>query len=563
MARSTFYTRTPLGVVALGALALACTGVVGGEEEKGSGPGGPSGTGATGSGGIVDPGVPLTEDPGRKDMHRLNTAEYNATVKDVLGTQLQPANPSWRGGEIDGWDNIASQLGVDDTQYERYFTAANDLAEEFFANPALKARYVTCATTDDATCVNGIINNAGLHIFRRPLSTEEVATYFKAYQGARTIGDDHDQSLKVVLRALLSSAEFLYRIEIDPDPASTTPHAVTAYELASRLSYFLWSSAPDDALLAAAADSSLVADAGLGAAVDRMLTDAKAQRLIENFAGQWLGGRKIAEKTVDPAVYPDWNPDLAGAAQRELYAYFGEFLSGARPWNTFLSADVNFLEPPLAALYGVAGTGRTEVTTDTRYGFLGLGGFLAASSVAARTSPTLRGRWILQNLLCNKPADPPPMVPELEEQSADLSNLSIREKLEAHRANPACAGCHSIIDPYGLALEEYDGIGKYRTSYPDGTPIDASAVVPPTDVNPQGLTFSGLNGLSQAVGADPRFMTCVGSKLLTYGLGRLTTESDKPYLKTITDAWAANPTLPALIRSLALSAPFRYRHGGT
>jgi len=571
MAKPTLSISTPAGVVALAALALACTGVVGEGDEKaggsGSGSGSTSGTGATsGAGGGAT--LPAGQDPGTKAMHRLNTAEYNATVMDVLGTTLQPANASWRGGEIDGWDNIATQLGVDDAQWERYFNAAEQLAEEVFANPALKARYVTCALTDDPTCVKGIISNAGLHIFRRPLSDAEVDTYFAAYTAARTgkevetgqgvvpIGDDHDGALKVVLRALLSSAEFLYRIEIDPDPNSTVGHEVSAYELASRLSYFLWSSAPDDALLAAAGDNSLRDDAVLGAQVDRMLADAKVSRLIENFAGQWLGGRLVEQKAFDAAVYPDWNPDLAGAAKRELYSYFALFLSGSRPWTEFLKADVNFLEPPLASLYGISGSGMTTDTTDTRFGFLGLSGFLAISSVAARTSPTLRGRWILQNLMCVKPQPPPAMVPELEEENPDISNLSVRERLEAHRTNPACAGCHAVIDPYGLALENFDGIGRYRTAYPNGAPIDATAEVP-------GLApFSGLAGLSDLVSQDPGFMACVGEKLLTYGLGRLMTEADKPYLEAVRTEWVANPTLPSLVRLLVLSEPFRYRRGG-
>jgi hypothetical protein len=555
MARRSGNIPTPAGVVALGTFALACTGVVRvGDGEEG--------------GGVTTPGTggsaALTKDPGRKEMHRLNTAEYNATVKDVLGTALQPANTSWRGGEIDGWDNIATQLGVDDTQYERYFVAASDLTEEVFANPALKARYVTCATADDVACVEGIVKNAGLHIFRRPLATEEVGTYVKAYQAARTIGDDHDLSLKVVLRALLSSAEFLYRIEVDPDPNSDKPHPLAPYELASRLSYFLWSSAPDDALLTAASDGSISQDAALSAAVDRMLADAKAQRLIDNFAGQWLGGRQVAQHAVDPAIFPAWTPELADAAGREVYQFFAEFLLKDRPWTEFLKADVNFVEGPLAALYGVtapaAGMNRMEITSDTRMGFFGLSGFLALSSMTSRTSPTLRGRWILINMLCVHPEPPPDGIPELPE--TDLSNLSIREKLEQHRTNPSCAGCHDYIDPYGLALEEYDGIGRYRTTYPNGSVINAGTALPPMSAYPNGTTFTGLSGLADTVSQDPNFTSCVAEKLFTYGLGRLVAETDRPYLAAVGTEWLKQtPTLRGLIRQLVLADTFRLRRG--
>ncbi|HVJ21649.1 MAG TPA: DUF1592 domain-containing protein [Polyangiaceae bacterium] len=570
MATRTWRIPTPAGVVALGALALACTGVIEDGEGKNGSPGGPgSGSGAgSGAGTGNPPGtqIPLAEDPGRKDMHRLNSAEYNATVLDVLGTTLQPANASWRGGEIEGFDNIATQLGIDDTQYERYFNAADALAEEVFASPDLKGRYVTCATVDDAACVQGIISNAGLHIFRRPLTQEEVGTYYKGYQAARALGDDHDLSLKVVLRGLLSSAEFLYRIEFDPDPTSNVPHPVAAYELASRLSYFLWSSAPDDTLLGAAADNSITTDAGLIAAVDRMLTDGKASRLIENFSGQWLGARQVMNHAADATIYPTWNPELAAASSREVYQYFAEFLLTERSWLDFLKADINFVEAPLAALYGVTAPtpGRMEITTDNRAGYFGLAGFLANSSMAARTSPTLRGRWILINMLCVHPEPPPANVPELED-SVDVAALSVRERLEAHRANPACAGCHSVIDPYGLALEQFDGIGAYRTAYADGTVIDASTTLPPLESYPQGTSFTGLAGLADTVTQDPKFTSCVGEKLLTYGLGRVMGDTDKPYLTAVRDEWVAQgtPSLRSLIRSLVLSDPFRLRRGET
>jgi hypothetical protein len=246
-------------------------------------------------------------DPGTKDIHRLNSAEYNATVADVLGTTLQLADSSWRGGELGGFDNVASVLNVDDELYGKYFEAATKIADDVFASSA-KSRVVTCTQADDDACVQSIIGKTGLRLFRRPLSTEEVATYRKVYAAARGLGEAHDGSIKQVLRALLSSTEFLYRIEIDP-PNSVEKHPLNAYELASRLSYFLWSSAPDDALLSAAGDGSLLDAQTLATSVDRMLADpVKSRRLVQNFSGQWLGARKLPQHAVDPTVYPDWSP---------------------------------------------------------------------------------------------------------------------------------------------------------------------------------------------------------------------------------------------------------------
>src|SRR5687768_17061677 len=210
----------------------------GGPGTGGPGTGGPTGSGGASGGGSTTGGSggtsmppPVPVDPGTKGAHRLNSTEYNATVADVLGTKLQPANSSWRGGEIGGFDNMAAVLDVDDAQYKRYFDAAGLIADDVFAAADLKARIVTCSTVDDAACVQAIIANTGRRIFRRPPVVDEIATYHKVYSGARQQGENHDGSIKQVLRALLSSADFLYRIETDPDPNSTEKHPLNPYEL--------------------------------------------------------------------------------------------------------------------------------------------------------------------------------------------------------------------------------------------------------------------------------------------------------------------------------------------
>jgi hypothetical protein len=555
--------------------AAACTGEIGDVDQGGSGPGtststgvGPSTSSSTVAGGTGGTTMPAV-DPGTKGVHRLNSNEYNATVADVLGTKLQPANSSWRGGEIGGFDNIAAVLETDEAQYQRYFDTAGLIADDVFAAVDLKAKIVTCATADDNACVQGIISNTGKRIFRRPLGTDEVGTYQKVYTAARQLGESHEGSIKQVLRSLLSSAEFLYRIELDPNPSSTEKHPLSAYELASRLSYFLWSSAPDDALLASAADSSLTQNTTLESTVDRMLAEpVKGSRFVENFAGQWLGARKLPDHAVFADVYPDWTPQLATSLTKEMYLYFGEFLKSDRPWADFLHADINFVDASIAKLYGVAapaasaGQPMSQITTDNRFGFFGLGGFQALSSIDRRTSPTLRGRWIMINLLCTEPPAPPPGVPELTAGPFDPTK-NVKKALEEHRKSPACAACHGTFDPYGMSLEQFDGIGKFRTTYADGATIDSTTELAPSDLFPQGAKFSGLKGLADTLSSHPAFQQCIGDNLFTYGIGRLiNNDTDRPYLNAIHDEWTkGTPSIRRLIHSMVLAEPFRFRHG--
>jgi hypothetical protein len=503
-------------------------------------------------------------DPGGKEMHRLNTAEYNATVADVLGTKLQPGTANWRGGELAGFDNMAAVLGVDEAQYERYFNAAKELAAEVLAADELRARFLSCDESEPA-CVRATIETAGSRLFRRPLAPDEVSTYERVHVAALALGDAPLAALELTFQALLSSAEFIYRIELDPNPQSTDAHPLSSFELASRLSYFLWSSAPDDALLRAAADDSLKQPATLAATVDRLLDDPRSERFIAQFAGQWLGARQVLAHPVGPYLY--WPEEVARAASDEMLLYFSEFVRNERSWFEFPLADVNYVNDWLALFYGipsVQATTRVEYKGDQRAGFFGLAGFLALSSFDRRTSPSLRGRWIASNLLCNAPEDPPPGVPKLEADGIDPSQLTVREILKQHSENPACAGCHALFDPYGLALEQFDAVGHYRTTYADGTLVDASARLPASDAHPDGLHFVGLEGLATVVAADPQFGKCLAEKLLTYGLGRPVVESDQPYLEQAQREWLAPGQISSirrLIHWLVSTEAFRFRRG--
>ncbi|HEY3668924.1 MAG TPA: DUF1592 domain-containing protein [Polyangiaceae bacterium] len=554
-------------VLALGMSLAGCTGMVAGSG-TGSNPDntGGMGTGTAGGGGVVPPGggsggaAALVA--GVDLMHRLNTNEYNATVQDVLGTTLHPADGTWRAESDGGFDNIAAVLGIDDDQYVMYVDAGKAIAEDVFAAPALQAKVLTCTTADDMTCVSSIINQTGQRVLRRPLLADEVASFSKVYTDVRAQGEDHASAIKDVLWAMLSSSQFLYRMEFDN--GATMKHLISGYELASRLSYFLWSSAPDDMLLAAA--SQLTTDATLSSSVDRMLADPKAERFIENFSGQWLGGRITAVHPADKTLYPMWTPDVAAAASQEMYQYFGEFLKKNLPWTDFLKTDINFVNQPLAALYGipnVTGTAltRTVYTTDQRAGFLGLAGWLAGSSVAARSSPTTRGKWLLMNMLCFIPDSPPAGVPKLEDNGMHPEAANVRTALEAHRASPACAGCHAFLDPMGLALEKYDGIGRYRTAYPNGSAIDDSTELAPSKAFATDTKFSGLDGTSNVVANDPRFKSCVSEKLYLYSMGRALSTDDVSNADTVAKQWQAGGdlSLSKLIHGLTVANAFRSR----
>jgi hypothetical protein len=274
----------------------------------------------------------------------------------------------------------------------------------------------------------------------------------------------------------------------------------------------------------------------------------------------------LPEHAAAAKVFPDWSPELATSLTNEMYLYFTEFLKTDRSWLDFLQLDINFVDASVAKLYGTtppggAGQQRVEITSDQRAGFFGLGGFLAISSVDNRTSPTLRGRWILSNLLCSEPPPPPPGVPELTAGAFDPTK-NVAKALEEHRKNPACAGCHQRFDPLGMSLEQFDGIGKFRTTYADGATIDPTGEFPVSSTYPQGLKFVGLKGLADTVSKNPRFSECIAETMFTYGLGRLIADTDRPYLQAVQATWTSGtPTLRRLIHALVLAETFRYRRG--
>lgn len=501
-------------------------------------------------------------DVNRVPIHRLNNTEYDNTIHDLLGLTSTPARSFIADEKLLGFDVIASAFGMTDAQYEQYFDAADALTEETFADDSLRTRIMTC-TSSDAACTRKIIADFGLRAWRRPLETAEVDRLAALTSDAMALGENFTGGIKQVVRTMLSSVEFLYRVETDPDAASLEPHPVGPYELASRLSYLLWSTMPDDELLASARTGDLTKTDVLAAEVDRLLGDGRASQFATNFAGQWLGLRDLESHQVDPDVFPNFGEPLRNAMVGEGLAYFDEFLAGGRSVNEFFTADVNFVDGALAELYGISPTGTTGFsrvtnTSDQRRGFVGLASFLTMTSYSYRTAPTLRGKWVLENLLCEHISPPPPNVPVLDSMSdpASVQSENVRKRMEAHRANPQCASCHKILDPIGLGLENFDAIGRYRTTYANGEGIDASGVLP------DGTSFVGLTELTDALSKDTRLTDCVSEKLLTYALSREVVASDTRYLEGIRTDWEADGMgLAALLKRIVLSEPFRNRRG--
>lgn len=514
------------------------------------------GTAGTGGAAPTTPSPNPLGDVGTIPIHQLSAREYNNTVRDLLGTSSKPG-AAFQSFEAAGFDTLAAAGVMNSRKVADYFSAAGTLAAEAFADPTRRANIVTCqpAAGGDTACAASVIQAFGLRAFRRPLDSAETADLVVRYQEALAQGLTHEAGLQQVVRILLASPQFLYRVELD---AQSAVHPLGGYEQASRLSYLMWSSMPDGALLAAAEKGELGAPERLSAEVDRMLADPRSRELVDNFAEQWLGARRLTGHVVDTAVFPTWTPALGSAMQQEMGTYFDDFLHGEQTYDEFLTSPVNFVDSSLAALYGLPDPGsaqliRVQNTSGVRVGFLGLAGFLTHTSRMNRTAPSIRGKWIVNSLKCLELELPPNLaIPELAEPQA---NQTVRQVLEAHRQSPACAGCHNILDPAGLALEHFDAIGRYRETYANGLPVDAVGTLS------DGSSFDGLVQLADAMSKDPSFVACAARKLFVYGLGR-TVDDSEGYLDQIVTQWRSQGlSLRNLLKALVVNDTFRSRRG--
>jgi cytochrome c553 len=411
---------------------------------------------------------------------------------------------------------------------------------------------------EESGCAKRILAQLTSHAYRRPVTDSDVQPLLAFYQQARAKGT-FEYGIQKAVEAVLISPDFLFRVESDPPVEPAAGHRISGVELASRLSFFLWSSVPDDELLGLAEKGSLSDPQVVKQQVQRMLDDPKSSALTLNFAGQWLFIRNLAVVRPDPVIFPDFDESLRASMRKETELFFDSIVRENRSALELLSANYTFVNDRLAKHYGIPGIygsqfRRVEVRDPNRGGLLGQASLLTVTSPPNRTSVVQRGKWILENLL-GAPPPPPPPVPPLDATTNGKHNMSLRAALEIHRASPSCSGCHKVMDPLGFALENFNGIGEWRTQ-DGGSEIDATGKLP------DGTEFTGPAGLNKALTTARReeFASTVASKILTYALGRGLEYYDQPVVRSILrECEANNYRVRDLITAVAMSTPFQMR----
>jgi mono/diheme cytochrome c family protein len=475
-------------------------------------------------------------------------------VEGVGMSRLPPASDGYASGRKTETSYGRIDLGIDRIEVTGPFDATVPTESDsrhriFVCHPAKRS--------DEDACAKTILSGVARRAYRRQIAPADVDALLAFYKEGRANAGTFDDGIEKGLVRILTDPEFLFRVERDPAGAKGgAPYRISDFELASRLSFFLWSSIPDDPLLDVAASGTLSDPKVFEAQVGRMLADRRARALLNNFFGQWLLVRNMATVRPDPKAFPDFDENLRLAFEQETRLFLESQLRDDRPVTEILTANYTFVNERLAQHYGIAnvyGTHFRRVTLPDgeRAGLLSQGSVLTVTSYADRTSVVLRGKFILESILGTPPPPPPPVVPPLENTKVEGS---LRQRMEQHRSNPICANCHAQIDPMGFALENFDGIGKWRTT--DGNvAIDASGALP------DGTKFNGPAAFRQALMQhQDAFMNTLTEKLLTYALGRGMESYDMPTVRSIIGrAAAGGNTWSALILNVTKSLPFQMR----
>lgn len=526
-------------------------------------------------------------DPGEAIMRRLSNREYRYTVMDLTGVDFEARDffpPDGSGGE--GFDNQSRTLFITPLLMERYYAAADSVLSRAWRNPELWQQLVPESYSPgvsermsvwwNKTILNREVNldkpvgkalqtlvPFATRSYRRFLTPEEkdqLGFFFRemylSYWGEEYA---YDKAIRETLKSILISPNFIYRAEANY-PVSD-PYQISGFELATRLSYLLWSSGPDQELLEVAYREDLHDPAVLEKETLRMMQDPRFLRFAESFAGQWLEVEEAMEEPkADPETFPELTEGLRNAMYQEVVQYFYHVFTRSRNLVELLDSDYTFLNEPLAKHYGIEGIDgdemRAVVLNDrNRGGILGMGAVLAGTSLPFRTSPVLRGKWVLEQILGTPPPPPPPDVPELEAAKKEVHDeLDLRALLSLHRAPSSCAGCHQKMDPLGLGLENFDAIGRWRDTYGD-TPIDASGVLI------TGEEFTGPAELKSILCEDrEKFARNISRKILSFALGRGVSFTDSPTLDTLTKTLMENEfDSQKFMLTLVNSYPFRYK----
>jgi hypothetical protein len=519
-------------------------------------------------------------------MRRLSHNEYQYSVFSLVGVSYNaPAKFPADGSGGAGFDNFAGTLFLTPLKMERYYEAAEEILDEAHANEGLWRTLVpesykkswwrrfsdwVASIFTDVDPSEGAVNVAtdvivpfATRAYRRFLAPEEkeklLGLFRKVYEGIDA-EDRYDLAIKETLKAVLVSPNFLYRYEEELPVPIDHPYPISNFELASRLSYFLWSTLPDEALFQAAYHNDLQDPAVLTSQVRRMLKDPKAKNFSESFVTQWFGISRLRENNpVDPERFPEMTPSLRNAMYQEVVEYFYYVLTGSRNFLDVIDSDYTFLNEELAGHYGIEGVKgkavRKVILKDRkRGGVLGMGSVLATTSMPLRTSPVLRGKWVLEEILGTPPPPPPPDAGDLPEEASTNKNASIRDLLTVHRANPTCAGCHQKMDPIGFGLENYDPTGRWRNSYGD-KPIVA------WDTLPSGEVFSGPIELKKILlSKEDEFARTLSEKMFIYATGRNVGFVDELYIQRLVKNLKENRfDTEKFIVELVNLEPFRFK----
>jgi cytochrome c551/c552 len=430
------------------------------------------------------------------------------------------------------------------------------------ANTASREKILICepsGAADEIPCARKILTTLARQAFRRPITDADRESLMNQYQAGRNAGSFED-GIERGLELILAHPEFVFRTENGPaDVKPGEAYRISDMELASRLAFFLWSSGPDDELLRLASQGKLRKEGVLEQQVRRMLADSRTHELVKNFAGQWLQLRVMQSSTPEGIDYPDFDDNLRQAFRTEAEMFFESIVREDRGILDLLDADYTFVNQRLAEHYGIPNIYGSQFrrvkldgALDVRRGLLGKGGVELVTSVSDRTSPVQRGKWVMTNILGIVPPDPPPNVPALKESAGSSAPMTLRQQMEAHRANPACAGCHKMMDPIGFAMENFDGIGKWRTE-DAGQKVDASSQLF------DGTKINGVVDLRNALlRYSPQFARTVTEKLLTYALGRGVTYQDMPVVRAILrETEPDHYRFSALVEAIVGSEPFQ------
>jgi hypothetical protein len=511
------------------------------------------GTGGSAGGGPV---APAEDRPGRTPLRRLTREQYNNTVRDLLGIGDAPA-ASFGIDEQDGGFHSNSKAPVKELQIERYLQTAEELAQKAVANPGSLALACAPPRASESACLDAVLRGFGKRAYRRPLTMAESDRYRAIFAAGKGPANDFAGGLTLVVSTMLQSPYFLYRPELGL--GAQGQHALTPYEIASRLSYFLQNTMPDDELFAAADANELRTKEQITAQARRLLASAKARDSIVSFYQQWLGLDDLVTVEKDPKAYPMFTPELLAAMKDEVIEFVDQVTrQGDGKLSSLLGAQYSFLRGPLYQLYGVTGSGNTLKKTDLpaaqRAGVMTLAAVMAKHAHADQTSPVGRGYLISDKLLCVVPP-PPPDGADNDLPKVD-PNVSTRVRFEQHRTKPECASCHALMDPLGIPFEIYDGIGRYRTM--DGNrPVDPSSTISGTDRD--GDVKDALDLMAKLSGSR-QVQACVATQWFRYAFGRGETDDDKATLDAALESFArSEQSIPALMVAITTTGNFRFK----